>query len=258
MSVSSGLVVQGRVIYALILREVHTLYGNTTLGYLWAIFQCLTGIVFLWGLRIVVGFHPPHGMSVVAFLLSGLLPWYMFSQTLSKCMSAVGANNALLTFPQITPLDLMIARMIVVWATQLVSGLIVYGFAILCKQQVVITNFLGFLGGIIFAPLFGLALGASLGSLSFYWSALTKIVPIMLRIMFFTSGVFFSISHLPGTVQSYLLYNPMMHLIEWTRSSMSPPYLTIKFNLLYFFTCFLICLVFGLLLERYLRGRIKE
>ena len=38
-SVSSALTVQGRVITALILREVHTLYGNTRLGYLWAIIQ---------------------------------------------------------------------------------------------------------------------------------------------------------------------------------------------------------------------------
>lgn len=258
MSSSSGLIVQGRVIYALILREVHTLYGNTMLGYLWAIFQCLTNILFFWTLRTVMGFHPPYGMSMIAFLLSGFLPWYMFSQTVNKCTAAIGANTALLTFPQVTPLDLMISRMIVIWATQIVSGGIVWIFALWFHQEIIVTHLLSLFGGIFFAPLFGLAIGTTVGSLGYYWSPLLKIVPIVLRIMFFTSGVFFSVSRLPGTVQKYLLYNPMMHLIEWTRSSMAPPNMTMKFNLFYFFSWFFVSLCFGLLMERYLRGRIKE
>lgn len=258
MSANLGIVVQGRVIYALILREVHTIYGNTTLGYLWAIFQCLVGILFIWGLRTIMGFHPPHGMSVVAFLLSGFLPWYMFSQTLTKCMTAIGANNALLTFPQVTSLDLMISRMIVIWVTQIISGIIVVCFGVIFHQNVIITNFGGLLIIIFFAPLFGLALGTSLGSLAFYWRALTYIVPIFIRIMFITSGVFFSVSRLPGNIQKILLLNPMLHLIEFSRSSMSPPYVTVKYDLMYFFSWFIICMVFGLLLERYLRGRIKD
>ncbi len=47
-SVSSALTVQGRVIAALILREVHTLYGNTKLGYLWAIIQTVFAISVFW------------------------------------------------------------------------------------------------------------------------------------------------------------------------------------------------------------------
>ena len=33
----SALTVQGRVIYALMMREVHTIYGTSRLGYLWAL-----------------------------------------------------------------------------------------------------------------------------------------------------------------------------------------------------------------------------
>lgn len=258
MSVSSGLVVQGRVIYALILREVHTLYGNTMLGYLWAIFQCLTNILFFWAIRTAMGFHPPYGMSVIAFLLSGFLPWYMFSQTVNKCMAAIGANNALLTFPQVTSLDLMVSRMIVVWATQIVSGIVVWTFALLFNQKMIITDLFGIFAGILFAPLFGLAIGTTLGALGYYWPSLTKIVPIVLRIMFVASGIFYSVSNLPGAVQRYLSYNPMLHLIEWTRSSMSLSRITIQFDLFYFFSWLFVSLCFGLLMERYLRGRIKE
>ena len=48
---SSGWIVQGRVIMALILREVHTLYGSSRLGYLWAVIQTMFGIGIFWGIR---------------------------------------------------------------------------------------------------------------------------------------------------------------------------------------------------------------
>ena len=101
-SVSPALTVQGRVIAALILREIHTLYGNTRLGYLWAIIQTAFGIGVFWAFREVMGAHAPHGMGMAVFLLCGFIPWYIFSDTISRCMKAVSANQALLTFPQVT------------------------------------------------------------------------------------------------------------------------------------------------------------
>ena len=59
-SVSSALTVQGRVIAALILREVHTLYGNTRLGYLWAVIQTAFNIAVFWLLREFLGAHAPQ------------------------------------------------------------------------------------------------------------------------------------------------------------------------------------------------------
>lgn len=62
-SVSSALTVQGRVIYALVLREVHTLYGNTRLGYLWAIIQTAFNIAVFWLFREFLrsALPPRHG-----------------------------------------------------------------------------------------------------------------------------------------------------------------------------------------------------
>lgn len=52
---SSGWIVQGRVIMALILREVYTLYGSSRLGYLWAVIQTMFGIGIFWGIREIAG-----------------------------------------------------------------------------------------------------------------------------------------------------------------------------------------------------------
>ena len=128
-SASSSLTVQGRVIAALILREIHTLYGNTSLGYLWAVILTAFNISVFWLFREMFGAHAPHGMGMAVFLLCGFIPWYIFNDTVSRCMSAVRANQALLTFPQVTELDLMFGRLIVVWGTQSVCAAIILALA---------------------------------------------------------------------------------------------------------------------------------
>ena len=258
MAVSLGITVQGRVIYALMMREIHTLYGNTTIGYLWAVFQCLASVLIFWFIRFMLGAHAPHGMSILAFLLSGFLPWYLFSDTLGKCMSAISANRALLTFAQVTPLDLMISRMVVVWGTQIISSLLIVILGFLVNQPVYITNFGYFLLSIISAPILGFSFGIIISTLGYFWSPLIRIVSIVMRILFFISGIFFSISSIPHPYQDYLLYNPLVHLIELTRKSMSTPYVNSVFDLQYFMMWFIVSLVFALLFERYMRGKIVE
>ena len=87
MSAASAMSTQIRVVHALILREVHTLYGHTSLGYLWALIQGAFSIAVIWVLRSMLGGWPPHGMSELAYLVMGFCIWNIVSQTWSKCMA---------------------------------------------------------------------------------------------------------------------------------------------------------------------------
>ena len=254
-SVSSALTVQGRVITALILREVHTLYGNTRLGYLWAIIQTAFNIAVFWLFREFLGAHAPHGMGIAVFLLCGFIPWYIFSDTISRCMKAVSANQALLTFPQVTELDLMIARCIVVWGTQLVCAVIILSIAAALGQSVELRHVDSLAATLLFAPLLGLGMGLVFASLARLWPTLERLVPILMRFLFFASGVFFQVSELPARFSDPLLLNPAAQLIEWQRygfsASSSAPLYSIGYVAAWCFGS--LCL--GLLLERYARGR---
>ena len=185
---SSGWIVQGRVIMALILREVHTLYGSSRLGYLWAVIQTMFGIGIFWGIREIAGARAPHGMSVLMFLLAGFGLWATFSETLTKCMSAVSGNKALLTFPQVTPLDLMLSRTVVVWGTQLSSGCVITGIAAFCGTSLYVSDWTGLFAAFLLTPLLGLGCGMLCASLAVFWPTLEKIVSMILRILFFASA----------------------------------------------------------------------
>ncbi len=254
-SVSSALTVQGRVIAALILREVHTLYGNTRLGYLWAIIQTAFNIAVFWLFREFLGAHAPHGMGIAVFLLCGFIPWYMFSSTIARCMSAVNANQALLTFPQVTELDLMIARVIVIWGTQLVCAIVILSIAAFMGQSMELRHPGTLAATLFFAPLLGLGTGLVFASLARLWPTLERLVPILMRFLFFASGVFFQVSELPARFSTPLLLNPVAQLIEWQRYGFSASSAAPLYSAGYVAAWCLTSLCLGLLLERYARGR---
>lgn len=252
----SALVVQGRVIYALMMREVHTIYGTSRLGYLWALIQTMWGIAVFWGIRYALGAKAPHGMHILMFLLVGFGFFNMFSGTLNKCMSAVSGNRSLLTFPQVTPVDLMISRAVIVWATELVAALLLIGIGTLLGMSVYLNDFGGLLILLLLTPLLGLGVGMTCASLAVIYPTLEKIVPMVMRIAFFASGLFYSATTLPSYVLKYLWYNPMLQIIEWGRVCLSRGYSTMTFSPLYLVTVTACSLCLGLLLERYVRRRL--
>ena len=257
MVVDSALKTQGRVIYALMMREVHTIYGSSRLGYLWVLIDTMIGVVIFWALRTVMGFTPPHGMPILFFLLAGFCVFNIFRGTVNKCMSAVSANKALLTFPQVTPLDLMVGRMVVLWGKEIVSALILIAIAALAGVYFKVSNFAVFVFTLLVPALLGLGLGMVFHAINVYFPVTEKIVNIILRIMFFTSGVFFSISRFPSYIMDYVWWNPMIQIIEMCRMSISSGYRAMPYSVFYLCSCTAISLCLGLLLERHVRRKLR-
>ena len=252
----SALTVQGRVIYALMMREVHTIYGTSRLGYLWALIQTIWNIFVFWGMRYVLGASDPHGMSILIFLLMGFGIYHMFSGVINKCMGAVSGNKALLTFPQVTPLDIMVARMIIVWATEIVSAVILICISIACDKPVYINDLGGIFIILIVTPVMGLGFGLICSSIAVILPTVEKIIPMILRLMLFASAVFYSATSIPSYIMQYLWYNPIIQLVEWGRYCLSRGYPSVSYDILYIGIVTMASLCLGLLLERYVRRKI--
>lgn len=60
--------VQGRVLYALILREALGKYGKSRIGYLWALFEPLTQVLILVAIFSALGRKSPVGGDLAIFL----------------------------------------------------------------------------------------------------------------------------------------------------------------------------------------------
>lgn len=249
--------VMGRVIGAVVLRETRTRFGISRLGYLWALFEPMMHTAALVAVFTALGRGAPVGDNLTLFLVTGVTPWLLFNHVCDRSMQAVNANRALLTYPHVMPLDLIVARVILESATMLVV------FALLCAGCA-----LAFGGYAIerplavFAALASLAIiGAGLGMLfsaaTLVCPTLERLLPTIRRPLFFVSGIFFVADRLPPQAREWLAYNPLLHAIEWLRSAFfvdfesgfSAPLFPVAFG------CCALCL--GLAAERLTRGRIK-
>ena len=258
MTTAPALDTQARVIIALALREVHTIYGGKSLGYLWAILQTAFGVAVFWAVSYFAHAAAPHGMTVLAYLVSGFGIWNIIAQNLAKCMAAIDGNRALLTFPQVTPLDIMLARCLVVTSTQVVSMSVILGCGALFGYTLHISNLSLLIYAILLASFLGLGVGATLGSLAIYVPALQQIVPMLMRLLFFVSGIFYSVSSFSHRVGDFLMLNPIMQLIEIVRTAMSNGYVS-PYADVWYVTQVTVCSLFlGMLLERYVRRKVSQ
>lgn len=254
---ATALHVQLHVIVALMLRELHSINGDSKMGYIWTIVQTAFGLAVFWGIRAFMHARAPHGMTVLSFLVLGFLVWNIFNKTLTTNMRAVEANRPLLTYPHVFPLDIMAARCIVLAATQVVSMAIILTFGAMLGYPVSLSHLGLLLAALGMVMCFSLSMGMILFALAVWLPVLHKIVPMLLRVMFFVSGVFFSVSVFSRRVGDWLLLNPVMQIIEMARTAMASGYQSPYYDMRYLLAVNLCALSLGLLLERFARRRLQ-
>lgn len=252
-SFSRALAVQSRVLWALTLREIHGKHGKSKLGYLWEILKTLFGVAVFWGVRELAGFKAPQGLPTGLFLLLGFVIWHIFSETVNTGLRIVQKNKALLTFPHILPLDLFLANLITVWITEAVIAGFFLLFLHLAGCRFLLYDPLTFFFTLLGIGFFSLGISLVLATLMVRLQFLEQIIPVAMRILFFTSGVFFSPLQMTQRYGSAILWNPLMNFIELIRGSFvyMTPSDNLKISYIITFSC--VALLFGLLLERHTR-----
>jgi capsular polysaccharide transport system permease protein len=252
-----GSMTQLQVVYALLLRETKTRFGATQLGYVWALAQPLMWIGMFALIYSLVGRLVPPGMSIIAFITTGIVPFQLFRETASRSVSAIDANKGLLFYPQVRPLDLVVARAVLEAATHVVVMAILMGGLALWEGEPRVDSWLQTLAGFALASALGVSLGLVFSGLSVYNSAVDRLFPSLIRIFFWTSALFHPIETVPQGAQKVLLLNPVTHAIELVRDGWFQGYTARHADPWYPVAWVLILLFFGLSLERVARRHLE-
>ena len=64
------------------------------------------------------------------------------------------------------------------------------------------------------------------GTIDNLWSVCGTIDNMMAHVLFFISGIFLSVEYLPLMFRDILVWNPLVHAIEWLRYAIYPEYFT--------------------------------
>jgi capsular polysaccharide transport system permease protein len=228
-----GLLVQLHVVHALILRETRTRFGLSQLGYLWALIEPLLWIGTIAGMYVLGGSTGKTGMTMVGFIGTGIITYELFRNCQSRVMVAVSSNMPLLFYPQVQPLDMMISRVLLEYATWFSVFVVILGGDALVRGELRVDDPLKVILGLFLAGALGGSLGAVLCSLTVYSNSIDKFAGALLRPLMFMSGTFFALEDMPAQVVSYLVYNPVLHVVELVRDGWYRTYTSTHVNAWY-------------------------
>lgn len=260
MTAVQALRTQGRVIHALMLRETKTRFGKFKLGYFWAFFEPVMFVVILAVIFNVVGRDSPSGIPLTLFLATGIMGFIFFRSGFSFTMMSIRQNRALLTFPQVTPFELVVARASLEFVTLFVVFVLLFSaYAFFTYERIPVEDPLGVFAALIVVYLIGFGSGVMCSALILVFPSIQELVgAFILRPAFFTSGIFFTVDMLPEEIQYWMLFNPVLHVVEMIRSAFFPQFES-ELDVPAYPVAFALVMVFlGFLVLRAFRARIYQ
>lgn len=209
--------IQGRVIKALVMREIITRYGRHNIGFLWLFAEPMIftlGITALW-----VATKATHGsqLNIIGFAVTGYSTILLWRNAANRCASAVQANSALLFHRNVKIIDLMFSRIILEVAGATISFVVLSIFFIsLGFMDMPADIFLMLTAWLLFIW-FSTGLALIVGVMSVTSEIFDRLWHAFTYILFGLSGVGFLVDWLPPNAQKVVLIIPMVHGTEMLR-----------------------------------------
>ncbi|MFD4840002.1 ABC transporter permease [Achromobacter sp. NPDC058515] len=225
MKKRSSFAIAKTVIFALSLREIRARLNAKRLGAFWILFEPIAHVLGM--VLIIAGVRGRNipGLDVVIFLLTGIVPFLLFKNICLKLMEAVSSNKALFSYKQIRPADALVARMVVECALFVcLYALLMASAGFLAGADISISHPLEWIGILLVGIAMSFAIGVVLCVVGEAAPELKTFFRLMFLPMYMMSGVVYPIWALPGSVLSWLMWNPFLHLIDMLRWAVFPYY----------------------------------
>ena len=236
---------------ALMLREaLHRLFASRA-AWFWLLLEPLFHLAIISFIFAVIRQRKIGGMETIPWIIIGLIGFFVFRRTVGQMAGGVAANRALFVYRQVTPADAVLIRAVLegilmaVVVALVAAGLALFRFDIVPHDP--LRMVLAFFGLWLFAT----GIGFALSVVAELVPELGTIINLLMRPLYFMSGVLIPLSIIPQPYQSYLMYNPIAHGLEAGRFAFSEYYAGVQStDLSYLYGCAIVTLFAGLVLQR--------
>ena len=250
---------QLRVIYALMMRETRTRLAESKLGYGWALLEPVLHILMLsLVFAVMMRGRPPIGDKFFIFYYTGLIPYHLFVHTSSSMTYAVTSNAPVLQLPLVSPFDIITARGLVEVLTDVIVAIILLAGFFAIGRGVLPHDFRALVGSVVAVSLFGCGVGFVNAVINGFFKSWDKIWAQLTRALYFCSGIFYVPGMMPDWIRDILAWNPVLHAVDWFRSSFFPEYEPHWLDRSYLAIVAAVSIALGLCLERGFRRHLYE
>jgi ABC-2 type transport system permease protein len=224
------------LIWALAMKELRVRYKRSILGFFWALLNPLMMMVILTLVfSRILRFQVEH---YEVFIISALLPWVFFSQSIGYSMESIVSNGELLKKVKIAKSVFPVAAVL--------SNIINFLLSLLPLALILLIVRFPFHWTWFYLPVPLIALVLFTQGCGFFFAAanvffrdVSHIVQIILSGWFYLSPVMYSLDFLPQEYHTFFRLNPMLYLLNQFR-------LAIYYGELPAMKAVLLCLAIGL------------
>jgi capsular polysaccharide transport system permease protein len=202
--------------------------------------------------------RPPIGTHFFIFYFTGLIPYLLFVHTSSAMSHAVTSNGALLQLPLVTTFDVIAARGLLEIITDVIVAVILLaGFGFIGLEAAPDDLWMPSMA-LLATAMFGCGIGFINAVLTVRYRSWDKIWPQVTRLLYFFSGIFYVPGMMPDWARDALLWNPLLHAVDWFRAGFYAAYQPHWLDRSYLVILAILLLLCGLALERGMRRRLCE
>lgn len=250
--------IQRAVLFALFQRELKARVGGRWLGLFWVFLEPLAHVAFMMAIYTFVRHRIVPGMPVPIFLITGVIPFVVFRSLSTRLMASVDNNRGLFGYRQVKPIDPVIAR----GALETLLYTVVYAVSLAVLGWFFDLQWwpakpLELMATSAVIAMQGFGLGLVLVVLTDDVSQVRILIRLMFMPLYMMSGVIFPVRTLSQDTIDVLAWNPLLHLIEMSRSFFTPEYPLFQHaNLTYPASTAVVTLAVGLALYRVRRQQL--
>jgi len=204
------------ILFTWTVREIKVRYTDTSLGIAWIVLYPAAWVLLFTLLFSHLMPVPVQGIPYPLFVMSGLVPWFFFSNTVSNAVSSLKHNSNLI--PKVYfPREILPLGSVLVGLLDLTLYLVLIFVAMLLFHVRIGQRF--FMIFPILAMLSALTLGISLLTSRFalFRREVQLLVPMALQFLMYMVPVFYPVEVVPVALRKYYLLNPMASLMDSLR-----------------------------------------
>ncbi len=220
----SPVLIARRVIYALLMREVLTRFGAYRFGVVWLLLDPLIQVLIMVGLFAGVFHRMMPNVDYAVFIAVSIVPWMMFSNIITRGMVAVESNKGLFAFRQVRPIDALVARVVLEVLVHAAALVVVIFILHLLGYVVSLGRPIEFLLACFLMAFMASALALILICVQRVAPEVKKGVEVVMRLLYFVSGIIIPMSAIPASYRHYFDWNPLLHAMEFVHEAFFPAF----------------------------------
>jgi capsular polysaccharide transport system permease protein len=225
------------IIRALILRQIRISYRKTRVGVLLVFLQ--PGSIMILHIFLLIlwaevsGQSPAANIPIELFIIDGFTVWFIFSHTGHGSKHSVGEGSGSALMPFVTQMHFRIAA--AAWEFLAMTSLCFFGVILseMIRGNVPVPNIPAAVLVYAITAVLGFGTRLVLDACAERWPVIRHTEKLLFRMLFIMSAIFYSAISVHKALGDWVLYNPVIHLVEFGRNALYPGYPVFEVSLLY-------------------------